>query len=353
MKGRQQMETTDDSEKRIKDDSTEIERFQLKRFKKLLFSLTQTEEEKSEVTECFSSLKERNQNAFYQNGCRLLHSFLSIKKTFPNNEKLFVLCFLMKGISSSLSAETNKSILTSLGSLLDDESKEKYSHEILKRAMKTKYSFFGEDGDEYACLKPFWHEIEYSEETEPPQINNTVPVYLLCKRVPNNSLFTKWMDELNVVFMRHGESSSSEERALISSLALRNKLFCETQVKRKRTFLQKENNTKETLLRNIGLNKKQVEDFFKRYNEINSIKMLYDSNVDRKTAEKCHEKIDNKGATITFIKKGNKFIGGITYQDWSSQREIVFDAYANIFSISDEMKVFPVQKKERALLITP
>ena len=79
MKGRQQMETTDDSEKRIKDDSTEIERSQLKRFKALLFSLTQTEEEKSEVTECFSSLKTRDQNAFYQNGCRLLHLFLASK----------------------------------------------------------------------------------------------------------------------------------------------------------------------------------------------------------------------------------------------------------------------------------
>ena len=160
------------------------------------------------------------------------------------------------------------------------------------------------------------------------------------------------MDELNVVFVRHGESSS-EEGALISSLALRNKLFCDTQVKKKRTFLQKENNTKEALLRNIGLSEKQVEDFFTRYNEINSIKMLYDSSIDEQasensyhsisdddeqtsensyysisdddeqpTAAKCHEKIDNKGATITFIKKGNKFIGGITYQDWNSQRDL-------------------------------
>ena len=36
-----------------------------------------------------------------------------------------------------------------------------------------------------------------------------------------------------------------------------------------------------------------------------------------------------------------------------SQQEFVFDANANIFLISNEMKVFPVQKKERALLITP
>ena len=74
----------------------------------------------------------------------------------------------MKSISSSLSEETNKNILSLLGSLLDDELKEKYAHEIVKRAMKTRYSFFGEDGEEYSCLKLFWPEIEYSEETEPP-----------------------------------------------------------------------------------------------------------------------------------------------------------------------------------------
>ena len=74
----------------------------------------------------------------------------------------------MKSISASLLEETNKSILSLLGSLLDDELKEKYAHEIVKRAMKTKYSFSGEDGEEYSCLKLFWQEIEYSEETEPP-----------------------------------------------------------------------------------------------------------------------------------------------------------------------------------------
>ena len=77
-----------------------------------------------------------------------------------------------------------------------------------------------------------------------------------------------------------------------------------------------------SLLKNIGMNEKQIEDFFTRYNEINPIKMIYDSNVDEQTPEKCHEKIANKGATITFIKKGNKFIGGITYQDWNSQRDL-------------------------------
>ena len=131
----------------------------------------------------------------------------------------------MKGISSSLSEETNKSILTLLGSLLDDELKEKYAHEILKRAMKTRYSFSGEDGEEYSYLKPFWQEIEYSEETAPPQINNVIPVCLLCNDITNISLFAQWMDELNVVFMEHNGLSSPEERAIISSLALRNKLF--------------------------------------------------------------------------------------------------------------------------------
>ena len=122
----------DEEIKRILTDETENELSQLKRFKALLFSLAQTEEEKSEVTECFSSLKARDQNAFYQKGCRLLHLFLNSMKTFLNNEKLFVLCFLMKGISSSLSEETNKSILSLLGSLLDDELKAKYVHEILE-----------------------------------------------------------------------------------------------------------------------------------------------------------------------------------------------------------------------------
>ena len=49
-----------------------------------------------------------------------------------------------------------------------NELKEKYAHEIVKRAMKTGHYFFGEDGEEYSCLKLFWQEIEYSEETEPP-----------------------------------------------------------------------------------------------------------------------------------------------------------------------------------------
>ena len=43
MKGKQQITTTTDSKKRIKDDETENELSQLKRFKALLFSLTQTE----------------------------------------------------------------------------------------------------------------------------------------------------------------------------------------------------------------------------------------------------------------------------------------------------------------------
>ena len=176
----------------IKDEGTEKELSQLERFKTLLFSLAQTEEEKSEVNKCFSSLKEGDQNAFYQNGCRLLHSFLSNMKTFPNNEKIFVLCFLIKNISSSLSEETNKSILTFLGSLLDDELKTKYAHELVKRAMNTGYSFFGEDGEKYSFLKPFCQEIEYSEETAPPQINNTIPVCLCCKEITDNSLFAKF-----------------------------------------------------------------------------------------------------------------------------------------------------------------
>ena len=73
------METTDDSKQRTKEDGTENELSQLKRFKELLFSLTQAEEEKSEITQCFSSLKARDQNAFYQNGCRLLHLFLRVR----------------------------------------------------------------------------------------------------------------------------------------------------------------------------------------------------------------------------------------------------------------------------------
>ena len=82
----------------------------------------------------------------------------------------------------------------------------------------------------------------------------------------------------------------------------------------------------------IGINEKEINDFFTKYNEITSLKVLYDSDVDAQTAEKCHEKIDNKGATITFIKKRTKFIGGIAYQKWNNEREIVFDAFGNIFS---------------------
>ena len=112
-------------------------------------------------------------------------------RTLSSAEREFLACFFIKSISSSLSEETNKSILSLLGSLLDDELKEKYAHEIVKRAMKTGYSFSGEDGGRYSFLNPFWQEIEYSEATEPPQINNVIPVCLFLQKSHQQFSFCK------------------------------------------------------------------------------------------------------------------------------------------------------------------
>ena len=158
------------------------------------------------------------------------------------------------------------------------------------------------------------------------------------------------MNELNVVFVKNEDSSSSPNKAeLISSFALRNKLFDRLQDNKNRNHSLTGSNPKEEQLKMIGMNKKQINDFFTEYNEITSLKVLYDSDVDEQTAEKCHENIDKKGATITLIKRGSKFIGGIAYQNWNNELEIVFDAFANIFSIGEEMRTFPVLKKATAL----
>ena len=72
--------------------------------------------------------------------------------------------------------------------------------------MRTGYSFYREDGEQFSCLKNFWQEIEYSEEREIPQINNEIPVCLICKRINNYSLLSKWMNKLNAVFVKNEDS---------------------------------------------------------------------------------------------------------------------------------------------------
>ena len=131
--------------------------FQLQRLKALFFSLAQDEEEKNEVEECFSSLKRGDQDAFYRKGCRLVQSFLKNKKPSKSDDREFLTCFFIKGISSKVSEEINKAILSLLRNLLEsNELKRKYSQEIVKRAIGTGYSFCGEDGKQFSCLKKFW-----------------------------------------------------------------------------------------------------------------------------------------------------------------------------------------------------
>ena len=184
------------------DDSTkEI----LGKLKKLFLKFSRQIGGNTKITKCFSLLNDRDVEQFYQVALTFCTSIINSQKFFsqlfflapalPSAEREFLVCFFIKSISSSLSEETNKSILSLLGSLLDDELKEKYAHEIPKKAMKMGHSFSGEDGEEYSYLKPFWQEIEYSEKTEPPQINNVIPVCLLCKEITNNSLFaSEWMN---------------------------------------------------------------------------------------------------------------------------------------------------------------
>ena len=40
---------------------------------------------------------------------------------------------------------------------------------------------------------------------------------------------------------------------------------------------------------------------------INSLKLLYDTTIHQRSAECCHKHIDNKGKTITIIKRENVF----------------------------------------------
>ena len=235
-------------------------------------------------------IEKGDQDAFYQKGCRLVQSFLKDKKLSKSDDREFLICFFIKGISSKLSEETNKAILSLLGNLLEkNKLKRKYSQEIVKRAMLTGYSLF-KYGKKFFYLKNFWQEIEYSEKRKIPQINKEIPVCLICKRINNYSLLTKWMNELNVVFVKKEKCSSSPNEAeVISSFALRNKLFNGLQDNKNRNHSLTENNPKEEELKMIGMNEKQINDFFTEYNEITSLKVLYDSDVDEQTARKCHE----------------------------------------------------------------
>ena len=68
-------------------------------------------------------------------GCRLVQSFLKDKKLSKRDDREFLTCFFIKGISSKVSEGTNKAILSLLINLLEsNELKRKYSQEIVKRA---------------------------------------------------------------------------------------------------------------------------------------------------------------------------------------------------------------------------
>ena len=55
----------------------------------------------------------------------------------------------------------------------------------------------------------------------------------------------------------------------------------------------------------LGLSESQSTEFFSTFCDIDDLSLLYDSDTDEKSAQACHEKIDNKGPTITFVKAGN------------------------------------------------
>ena len=61
----------------------------------------------------------------------------------------------------------------------------------------------------------------------------------------------------------------------------------------------------------VGLSIAQIDKFRKSFEEIESANIIYDSDIDEKTAKACHKKIDGKGPTITFAVKEDKMIGGI------------------------------------------
>ena len=61
----------------------------------------------------------------------------------------------------------------------------------------------------------------------------------------------------------------------------------------------------------VGLSIAQIDKFRKSFEEINSANIIYDSDIDEKSAKACHKKIDGKGPTITFAVNGDKMIGGI------------------------------------------
>ena len=106
--------------------------FHLQRLKALFFSLAQNVEKKNEVDECFSSLKRGDQDAFYRKGCRLVQSFLKSEKLSKRDGREFLICFFIKEISSGVSEETNKAILSLLEKFLENNE--------LKRNIHRRYS---------------------------------------------------------------------------------------------------------------------------------------------------------------------------------------------------------------------
>ena len=58
----------------------------------------------------------------------------------------------------------------------------------------------------------------------------------------------------------------------------------------------------EALLLDIGLTKEEIKSFLD--GQKMNLKVLFDSNIHEQTASKCHQCIDGKGPTITFVKSG-------------------------------------------------
>ena len=137
---------------------------QLKKLSEIFRKFAKSKSEKEKLSSCFQALSDDDFDAVYQRACKIAQNIIKGENRFmvrfckflTFDDREFLTCFFIKGISSEISEETNKAILSFLGNLLKNNGlRRKYSQEIVKRAIGTGYSFYGEDGERFSCLKSF------------------------------------------------------------------------------------------------------------------------------------------------------------------------------------------------------
>ena len=265
-----------------------------------------------------------------------------------------------------------------------DELKLKYAQEVLSRAAKAGCRFC--DGDARVhSLRGLYRELVYTDKLPAPSSNgilppfiplsilpDNTPVCLRCKQVRNRSVFSKWLDERNVleiaaqsilrklIFSPHQGytiacpllKTAEQKQMVIRAVLASQPFFLPPLFKGNATgeakclensvirgLLSSSKCPKEVLLRETGMDENQAEQLLSVYGDITSLELLYDTETDEKKFKTFRRKVNNKGPTLVLIKNGRvcqtsllnchiafhhhnssrrpntqKFAGGITYQ---------------------------------------